>query len=147
MSDATIVVESAAKGGSLITADLAQGYHRDCFAFPGRYTDTQSQGCNQLIRDDKAALIQSAGDFVKMMCWDNSAQAKKPENVQRLLFSDLTDEEEKVVASLSDNGNMQINELVVVADIPIHRMNAILFELEMKGVIRALAGNVYQLIR
>lgn len=65
MCDATIVVESAAKGGSLITADLADGYHRDCFAIPGRVTDTASIGCNQLIRDNKAALVQSAGEFVK----------------------------------------------------------------------------------
>ena len=67
MCDATIVVESAAKGGSLITADLADGYHRDCFAVPGRVTDAASIGCNRLIRDNKAALVQTAGEFVKTM--------------------------------------------------------------------------------
>jgi DNA processing protein len=147
MSDATIVVESAVKGGSLITADLAQGYHRDCFAFPGRCMDTQSQGCNQLIQSNAAALIQSAEDLVKAMRWDTAGQPKKPENVQRLLFPELTDEEKKIVALLSDNENMHINELVVTTEIPIPRVNAMLFELEMKGVLRVLAGNVYQLIR
>ena len=67
ISDATIVVESAAKGGSLITADIAGSYHRDCFAFPGRVTDEYSKGCNQLIQDNKAVLLESASDFVKAM--------------------------------------------------------------------------------
>jgi DNA processing protein len=147
MSDATIVVESAAKGGSLITADLAQGYHRDCFAFPGRCMDTRSQGCNQLIQNNKATLIQSAEDLIKAMCWDNAEQTKKPENTQRLLFPDLTEEEKKIVALLSDNESMHINELMVTTDILIHRMSAVLFELEMKGILRVLAGNMYQLIR
>ncbi|NDV80721.1 DNA-processing protein DprA [Bacteroides sp. 51] len=146
MSDATIVVESASKGGSLITADLAQGYHRDCFAFPGRYMDTQSQGCNQLIQDNKAALIQSAEDFVKMMCWDASKQNPKTENVQRLLFPDLSEEESKIVSLLANSEPIHINNLVITTDIPVHRMNALLFELEMKGIIRVQAGNLYQLV-
>lgn len=146
MSDATVVVESAAKGGSLITADLAQGYHRDCFAFPGRYTDAQSQGCNQLIQENKAALIQSAEDFVKMMCWDESAQTQKTENVQRLLFPDLSEDEEKIVNILLNSEHTHINELVVATNIPVHRVNTLLFELEMKGVVRVLAGNLYRLV-
>jgi DNA processing protein len=147
MSDATIVVESAAKGGSLITAELAQSYHRECFAFPGRCTDIRSQGCNKLIQDNKAALIQSAEDFVKAICWDSAGQTKKPENVQRLLFPDLTEEEKKVVTLLSDNESMQINELMIAAEIPINRINVTLLGLEMKGVVRALAGNVYRLVQ
>lgn len=153
MSDATIVVESAAKGGSLITADLAQGYHRDCFAFPGRYMDAQSQGCNQLIQDNKAALIQSAENFVKMMCWDSKGGkgGKVPQpgyhaGGQRELFPDLSEEESKIVTLLSNKESIHINELVIATDIPVHRMNAMLFELEMKGVIRVQAGNMYQLV-
>lgn len=146
MSDATIVVESAAKGGSLITADIASSYHRDCFAFPGRATDEYSQGCNQLIRDNKAALIQSAEDFVHAMCWDADSQPHKPETIQRSLFPDLSDDEQRIVALLSKD-EKQINALVVEADIPIHKLNAILFELEMKGVVRVLAGGMYQLLR
>ena len=73
MCDATIVIESAEKGGSLITAELAEGYHRDCFAFPGRLNDEYSKGCNQLIRDNKASLLLSAEDFVSAMGWDIAA--------------------------------------------------------------------------
>ena len=146
MSDATIVLESADKGGSLITADLAQGYHRDCFAFPGRYTDIQSQGCNKLIQENKAALIQSAEDLVKMMCWDAETQSPKSENIQRDLFPNLSEEEEKVVNALADSENAHINSLTIATGIPVHRINALLFELEMKGIVRVSAGNLYQLL-
>lgn len=145
MSDATIVVESAVKGGALITADIAQSYHRDCFAFPGRANDEFSLGCNNLIRDNKAGLILSADDFVKAMCWD-SKENVTPVAVQRQLFVDFTEEEQSVVDILQKNGNSHINSLVVEADIPVNKMNAILFELEMKGIIRVLAGGIYQLL-
>jgi len=145
MSDATIVVESAVKGGALITADMAQGYHRDCFAFPGRVTDEFSIGTNNLIKENKAGLILSAEDFVKAMCWDASSKAI-PVAVQRELFVDLTEEEQLVVDILLKSGNSQINSLVVESDIAVNKMNAILFELEMKGVIRVLAGGMYQLL-
>ena len=147
MSDATIVVESAAKGGSLITADIAESYHRDCFAFPGRTMDVSSIGCNQLIRDNKAALLLSAEDFVKAMGWGVPSVSSKTESIQRSLFLELSEEEQRVVSILDRQGDQQINALLVKADIPIHKMNAILFELEMKGVVRVLAGGMYQLLR
>ncbi|MCY6344950.1 MULTISPECIES: DNA-processing protein DprA [Bacteroides] len=147
ISDATIVVESAAKGGSLITADIAGSYHRDCFAFPGRVTDEYSKGCNQLIRDNKAVLLESAADFVKAMGWDTGSHTIKPTTVQRNLFPDLSAEELKIVDILGRLGDLQINALMVQADIPINKISVILFELEMKGVIRALAGGVYQLLK
>ena len=146
MCDATIVVESAAKGGSLITADLADGYHRDCFAVPGRVTDTASIGCNRLIRDNKAALVQSAEEFVKTMGWASIEPAAKAAGIQRNLFPELTDEEELVVRILTHQGDLHINALVVEADIPVNRMSALLFELEMKGVVKALVGGVYCLL-
>lgn len=146
MSDATIVVESASKGGSLITADLAQGYHRECFAFPGRSTDEYSRGCNQLIRDNRAALIQSAEDLVKLMCWDADNQTKKTKSVQRSLFPDLSEDEEKIINAITENPNTHINDLTIATGIPVHKISALLFELEMKGVIRTLAGNTYQLL-
>lgn len=146
MCDATIVVESAQKGGSLITADIAESYHRDCFAFPGRISDEYSKGCNQLIRDNKASTLLSAEDFVKAMAWDLPTSSKVTENVQRCLFVELTDEQQVVVDILTRMGNIQINALVVETNIPIHKMTALLFELEMKGVVRALAGGVYQLL-
>lgn len=145
MSDATIVVESAAKGGSLITADIAGSYHRDCFAFPGRTTDDTSIGCNQLIRDNKASLLLSAEEFVNTMGWDAASQTSQAVPVQRRLFLDLSAEEQLIIDTLQKQ-DVQINTLVVNTNIPVHRMNALLFELEMKGIVRVLAGGMYQLI-
>ena len=146
MSDATLVVESAIKGGALITAELAESYHRDCFAFPGRITDTYSRGCNELIKNNRASLVLSAEDLVESMGWNTSANQLK-EAVQRELFPDLNEEERKIVCLLEKQPEgIQINVLVVEANIPIHQMSAILFELEMKGVVKALAGGVYRLI-
>ena len=146
MCDATIVVESAAKGGSLITADLADGYHRDCFAVPGRVTDAASIGCNRLIRDNKAALVQTAGEFVKTMGWGGTEPSSKAEGIQRNLFPELTDEEGTIVRILARQGDLHINALVVEADIPVNRMSALLFELEMKGVVKTLVGGMYHLL-
>lgn len=145
MSDATIVVESAVKGGALITADIAQSYQRDCFAFPGRVNDEFSLGCNNLIRDNKAGLILTAEDFVKSMCWDVSNKSSSVV-VQRELFVDLKPEEQIIVDILCKSNDLQINDLVVKANIPINKITSILFELEMKGVVRVLAGGVYQLL-
>ena len=146
MSDATIVVESAIKGGALITAELAESYHRYCFAFPGRTKDPYSAGCNELIRSNRASLLLSAEDFVKAMGW-NPSNNSAPKTIQRELFPDLNEEETKIVEALQRNPDgMQVNILVVETNIPINRMSALLFELEMKGVVRALAGGVYRLI-
>ena len=146
MCDATIVIESAEKGGSLITAELAEGYHRDYFAFPGRMSDEYSKGCNRLIRDNKASLLLSAEDFVQAMGWNIPMTLSEKVSVQRSLFIELSEEEQKIVAILEKLGNLQINSLVVEADIPVNKMTALLFELEMKGVIRVLAGGMYQLL-
>lgn len=145
MCDATIVIESATKGGSLITADLAVGYHRDCFAVPGRVTDPASAGCNRLIRDNKAALVQNAEEFVQAMGWISRYQPVTPTGIQCNLFPELTEEEERVVRILTERGDLHINALVVEADIPVNRMSALLFELEMKGVVKAMVGGVYHL--
>lgn len=146
MSDATIVVESAEKGGSLITAGLAEGYHRDCFALPGRIGDAASRGCNRLIRDNRAALVQSAEDFAQAMGWMPDTQAPQPVAVQRSLFPELTEEEARVVGVLSQRGDLHINVLTVATDIPVSRMSALLFGLEMKGVLKAMVGGVYHLL-
>ena len=143
MCDATIVVESAAKGGALITADLAEGYHRDCFAFPGRLYDPYSQGCNALIRDNRAALIQSAEEFVKAMCWDTGNTIPQP--IQRQLFPDLTEEEEQIARTLQASPDgLPINELAMTSTLPVNKLSALLFEMEIKGVIQALPGNRYK---
>lgn len=145
MCDATIVVESAEKGGALITADIAESYHRDCFAFPGRVNDNFSAGCNQLIRNNRATLLLNAEDLVKAMCWDTVPV--KPSAIQRQLFVDLSPEEENIVTQLKQHSDgLQINTLIVNTNIPINRMTTLLFELEMKGVLRAMAGGMYKLI-
>ena len=147
MSDATIVVESAAKGGALITADIAESYNRDCFAFPGRIGDEFSIGCNALIRNNRATLLQSAEELVKAMNWDYTPASSPREGIQRQLFPDLTPEEELVTSQLEKNPDgLQINTIVVNTNIPINRMTGILFEMEMKGIVRALAGGVYKLV-
>ena len=148
MSDATIVVESAVKGGALITADIAESYNRDCFAFPGRLGDEYSIGCNTLIRDNRAILLQSAEEFVKAMNWNSTPIIKSHEGIQRQLFPDLTSEEEFVMSQLKNNPDgLQINTLVVNTNIPINKMTGILFEMEMKGIVRIMAGGIYKLIQ
>ncbi len=146
MCDATIVVESAAKGGSLITADLATGYGRDCFAFPGQVDAPYSSGCNNLIRDNKAALISNAEDFVKLMGWTSNLDGEKACPIQRELFIDLSPEENIIVELLRKEGKSQINTLVVKSNIPVNKLSSLLFELELKGVVRSMAGSVYQLL-
>lgn len=146
MSDATIVVESAMKGGALITAELAESYHRDCFAFPGRINDEYSIGCNNLIKINRATLITSAIDFVNSMGW-NDTEKKTAPVIQRELFPDLSEDEQHIVNLLRKIPNgLQINTLVVETDIPVNRISALLFELEMKGIIRVLAGGIYRMI-
>ncbi len=145
LADATIVIESAAKGGSLITADIAESYQRDVFAFPGRVGDEYSAGCNNLIKNNRAVLLQNAEELVKALSWDTVVE--KPKAIQRELFLDLSPEEEIVYnLLLKQEDGMQINTLVVNSNIPINRMTSILFQLEMRGIIRALAGGIYRLI-
>ena len=109
-------------------------------------SDEYSKGCNRLIRDNKASLLLSAEDFVQAMGWNMQTTLSEKVSVQRSLFIELSEEEQKIVAILEKLGNLQINSLVVEADIPVNKMTAILFELEMKGVIRVLAGGMYQLL-
>ena len=144
MTDATIVVESASKGGSLITASLANSYNRDCFALPGRIDSEYSKGCNHLIRENRAALITSAEDFVKAMGWQSEKQ--KPQAIQRDLFVDLTPEEQLVAKLLQTRGDLHVNTLTVETNLPINQLNAILFSMEMKGAVKALVGGVYHLL-
>ena len=144
ISDATVVVESANTGGSLITADLANGYNRDCFAVPGRVSDDTSAGCNRLIKEDKAILIESGADIINYLGWHNK-RTTKPVKQQELFPMDLSDHERLVVSLLQDKGELLLDNLVVMSNIPINQLHPILFELEMKGVIRAVVGGTYRL--
>lgn len=145
MCDAVVVVESAAKGGALITAELAESYHKDCFAFPGKVTDTYSAGCNRLIKSNRASLILSAEDFIESMGWKGS-HIGKVQPIQRQLFPDMSEDETRIVEALQKaEGGVQINALVIETNIPIHQISTLLFELEMKGVVQVLAGGMYRL--
>ncbi|MBR4967469.1 MAG: DNA-processing protein DprA [Bacteroidaceae bacterium] len=147
MADATVVVESASKGGSLITASLALGYDRDCFAFPGRVNDQYSQGCNELVSRNRAALITSAYDFVEAMNWDVATAKKSPEERQIELFPDLSPDESAVMTALRDSSDgLQVNQMVVQLNIPINRLLPLLFEMEMKGLVKAVAGGCYRAV-
>ena len=147
-TDATIVVESAAKGGSLITAEIAQSYERPVFAFPGNVGLPFSEGCNFLIRDNAAALITCAEDFVNAMGWQVEAARRQAlaEGIERQLFPDLSPEEQKIVSLLQQTNDLQLNILCVKTGFPIGQITALLFQLEMKGVIKALAGGSYHLL-
>lgn len=148
MSDATIVVESARKGGSLITAGIAGAYDRDVFAFPGRVGDAYSEGCNNLIRTNRAELLTNAEDFLQSMGWETDAARQKQlaQGVQQDLFPSLSAEERVVVDALRGSEGMQMNVLTVRTGISIGQLSSLLFGLEMQGVVRTLSGGVYRLI-
>ena len=149
LSDTCIVIESKAKGGGLITAEIAQSYDRNVFAFPGAVGMSCSQGCNNLIRDNVAALISNADDFVRAMGWQDETKRKTAlsDGIERDLFPDLSPEEMKVVNLLQETNDLQLNILSVKSGIPIGQLTAMLFNLEMKGVVKPLAGGMYHLLQ
>ena len=145
MSDATILVESAYKGGGLITCRIAQEYGRDVFAFPGAVGMPYSEGCNKMIRDNTAALITEAQDFVEAMGWKVSGK-QLAVSVEGELFPDLTAEEQRVVDVLRKTNDLQQNMLSVQANIAIGPLTALLFQLEMKGAVKVMAGGTVHLL-
>ena len=143
MSEATIVIESADKGGSLITANMANDYNRDVFAVPGRTTDKYSQGCNNLIKTQKANLLTSAADLIYILNWDIE---EKPKAIQKQLFVSLNDEEQKVYDFLQQNGKELMDIIALRCDFPIFKISGILLNMELKGVIRPLPGKLFEAI-
>lgn len=141
LCDAVIVVESAARGGSLLTAEAANQYNREVFTIPGRVGDIRSAGCNSLIRENKASLIESASDIVAAMGWQPQL-AKQP--FQSSLFSELSDDEQAVISMLRQHDSLQINQLTVKLKQPVEKLFPLLIELEFKGHIRCLPGSVYK---
>ena len=144
LSDCVVVVESAAKSGSLITAEIAASYNRECFAFPGSVGDPYSVGCNELIRDNRAGLITSALDLVNSMNWNDYDRKKDP--VQKELFPDLTSEERMVYERIRLKAQgVHINTLITELNIPYPRLSTILFSLEMKGLAKQTPGALCKL--
>lgn len=148
MCDGVVIIESAERGGSLITADMAQGYGHDVFAFPGAVGMKNSEGCNNLIRDNKAALVTSAGDVVNALGWTDEIirGEAKLKGIERQLFVELDDDERKIVGLLEKDNDLQANIISARTGIVIGRVMSLLFQLEMKGVVRAYAGGAYHLL-
>lgn len=144
MSEATIIIESAEKGGSLVTADIANSYSRDVFAVPGRSTDLYSRGCNDLIKNNKAAILTSAKDLIDMMNWRLEKSSPKP--IQKQLFVELTENEQLMYNFLTQNGKELIDLISLNCKLPIHQTTALLFNLEMKGMVKPLPGKLYEAI-
>ncbi len=149
LSDACLIVESANKGGSLVTAKIAQGYGRDVLAVPGRTIDIYSEGCNNLIRTNTAALVTNSNDILTALNWPCAMEEKKisQQSHEQDLFESFSEEERVLLNLLQDNDGKQINQLVIESNMPVARVSAILFELEMKNVIRLMAGGRYHLIK
>jgi DNA processing protein len=142
LGDAVVVVESAAKGGSLITAEIANAYNKDVFAVPGRISDPGFKGCLNLIKNHKAVLLESLADMENCLGWDNKPSDKKIAVQQQLDFWDLTDEQNNIMFALTDDA-LHINQLVVKTNIPIHQLSFILLELEFKNLVKPLPGGMY----
>ncbi|WP_314956714.1 DNA-processing protein DprA [Hoylesella loescheii] len=147
ISDACVLVESAAHGGGLITTSIARDYNRDVFAFPGPVGAPYSEGCNNLIRDHKAQLVSSAADFVHALGWETDLKRMQVtrQGIERQLFPQLSNEEQAVVQALEKLNDQAINQLSLTANIPISRLTVLLFQLEMKGILKLLAGGCYHL--
>jgi DNA processing protein len=147
MAEATIVIESAEKGGSLITANLANDYNRDVFAVPGRVSDKFSQGCNNLIKTQRAHLLSSAADILYILNWELSSQTKNDKkSVQKQLFVSLEPDEQKIYDYLLKNGKELMDIIAIECDMPIFKISGMLLTMELKGVIRPLPGKLFEVI-
>lgn len=142
MCDATIVVESAKKGGSLITAELANDYSRDVFAYPGDISREYSKGCNYLIQKNKAHLITSSADFFDFMNWN---EIKKVNPTQQKLFPELNEDEMKIVELLQEKEELSIDVISLKTETPLQILNGFLLQMEMKEIIKSLPGKRFRL--
>ena len=142
ISDATLIVESGLRGGALITADIAASYNRDVMAVPGRPGDEWSAGCNALIRCNKAALVEGHEDIEYLLGWKPAALAAP---VQTVLFSGMTDSERKIYEALKTEGDMTVDLLTRLLDIPVNKLSTILLQMELAGLITPCPGSVYRI--
>lgn len=145
LSDCTLIVESANKGGALVTANIAASYSRDVFALPGRVTDEYSKGCNRLIMNNQAAAVTCAEDLLRAMRWESKLIPEQAKELE--LFPQLTAEQQKVVDILRKNGDLHINDIAGLMALPIYRLMATLVELDTQGVVATLPGCRYTLKR
>ena len=144
LSEATLVIESADKGGSLVTADIAHSYDREVFAVPGRATDTLSKGCNTLIKTQKAHMLTNAADIIYMLGWDVSENKKQ--TVQKQLFVELNTEEKHIYNFLKEAGKESLDIIALHCSIPTFKVASLLLTMELKGVIRPLPGKQFEIV-
>jgi DNA processing protein len=144
ISDATVVVETDVKGGSMITAELANGYNRDVFAYPGRTNDTKSAGCNHLIKNNKAVLVTSTADIIELLSWGDQKQLVKP--AQTSLFITLSKEETIIVEMLKEKDAVHIDELRMRSALNSSTVAAAILNLELQNVVASLPGKLYKLL-
>ncbi|MFY0712071.1 DNA-processing protein DprA [Seonamhaeicola sp. NFXS20] len=142
LSEATIVIESAEKGGSLVTADIANSYNRDVFAVPGRVTDTQSIGCNNLIKQQKALLLSNPLDVPYILNWQ--LEDKPKPTVQKQLFVELDATEKLIYNYLKENNKQQLDIIALNCSLPIFKVSSTLLNMELKGVVRPLPGKMFE---
>lgn len=145
LSEATIVIESAEKGGSLVTADIANSYNRDVFAVPGRTTDTQSMGCNNLIKWQKAHMLTDPADVPYILNWQLQEREKKPV-VQKQLFVELDETEKAIYHFLKDHPKEQLDIIAINCKIPTFKAASALLNMELKGVVRPLPGKMFEVV-
>lgn len=143
LADATIVIEAGFKGGALITADIANSYNRDVFAVPGRIGDPASEGCNNLIKTNRAALVQSAKDIKYIMGWDE--KETKPGSTQTRLFVQLDSDQEAIVKVFNENGDCSLDKLCLTTGMQTSKVAAALLALEFEGMVKSLPGKIYRL--
>ncbi|GAA4470969.1 DNA-processing protein DprA [Nibrella saemangeumensis] len=146
LSDAVVVVEAAAKGGAIITATYANNYHREVFAVPGHLNQTFSQGCNKLIRENRAQIYTRPADIIEALNWDQSQTARTPATEAMVLPVDFTEEESQVIALLRQQTDMHIDDLSWRTQIPMGRLASLLLNLEFRNFIRTLPGKKYQVV-
>ena len=141
ISDAVIIVESASKGGSMITANMANDYNKDVFAVPGRPVDAKSRGCNLLIRDNRAHLAEDGLDIARLLRWQEPDELKA---IQRRIFVDL-DESEKLIAEMvKTHGEPEIDSLLHLSKMQMSKLATVLLSLEFKGVVKSMPGKKYK---
>lgn len=145
LGDAIIVVETGIKGGSMITAELANGYNKDVFAVPGKVTDVKSSGCNHLIKSNKAVLLTEAKELVEIMNWEEKSKNKKERKSQREIFIEMTENEKIVFNILKETDSVHIDELNFKSSLNSSAVAAAILSLELQNVVVSLPGKIYQL--
>jgi DNA processing protein len=145
IADATVVVESGTQGGAMITADIANSYSRDVFAFPGRTFDNYSVGCNRLIKTNRAALIEDARDVEYLMGWQEAEPREKKE-LQPELFVELSGDEQALLNAIRENSGLTIDQISLQCEIPVSKASALLLNLEFRGLVKCLPGKLYKAV-